>query len=127
MTAVRNDLVMVEDDPDYRLLIRVALGVDPRFAMSGEAPSVESGIELAREAHPRLIILDHDLEGQMVGLSAAPKLKAAAPDAKILLFTAYDLEAEARREPAIDAYIRKDDIGKLLPTAQRLLGLGPAD
>lgn len=126
MTAGRNDLVMVEDDPDYRLLIRVAIGVDPRFEMSGEAPSVETGIELAREAHPRLIILDHDLEGRMVGLSAAPKLKAAAPDAKILLFTAYDLEAEARREPAIDAYLRKDDIGKLLPTAQRLLGLEPA-
>lgn len=126
MTAGRNDLVMVEDDPDYRLLIRVAIGVDPRFEMSGEAPSVETGIELAREAHPRLIILDHDLEGEMIGLSAAPKLKAAAPDAKILLFTAYDLEAEARREPAIDAYLRKDDIGKLLPTAQRLLGLEPA-
>lgn len=126
MTAGRNDLVMVEDDPDYRLLIRVAIGVDPRFEMSGEAPSVETGIELARVAHPRLIILDHDLEGRMVGLSAAPKLKAAAPDAKILLFTAYDLEAEARREPAIDAYLRKDDIGKLLPTAQRLLGLEPA-
>jgi len=124
--AGRNDLVMVEDDPDYRLLIRVAIGVDPRFEMSGEAPSVETGIELAREAHPRLIILDHDLEGEMVGLSAAPKLKAAAPDAKILLFTAYDLEAEARREPAIDAYLRKDDIAKLLPTAQRLLGLEPA-
>lgn len=125
MTAGRNDLVLVEDDPDYRLLIRVTIGVDPRFEMSGEAPSVETGIELARDAHPRLIILDHDLEGEMVGLSAAPKLKAAAPDAKILLFTAYDLEAEARREPAIDAYLRKDDIGKLLPTAQRLLGLEP--
>lgn len=125
MTAGRNDLVLVEDDPDYRLLIRVTIGVDPRFEMSGEAPSVETGIELARDAHPRLIILDHDLEGEMVGLSAAPKLKAAAPDAKILLFTAYDLEAEARREPAIDAYLRKDNIGKLLPTAQQLLGLEP--
>lgn len=125
MTEEHNELVLVEDDPDYRLLIRVALGADPRFEMSGEAPSVESGIQLAREGHPRLIILDHDLEGEMVGLSAAPQLKAVAPDSKILLFTAYDLEAEARREPAVDAYLRKDEIEKLLPTAQRLLGLEP--
>jgi DNA-binding NarL/FixJ family response regulator len=125
MTEGRNDLVLVEDDPDYRLLIRVALGADPRFEMSGEAPTVESGIELAREAHPSLIILDHNLEGEMIGLSAAPQLKEAAPESKILLFTAYDLEAEARREPAVDAYLRKDEIGKLLPTAQRLLGLEP--
>lgn len=125
MTSGRNDLVLVEDDADYRLLIRVTLGADPRFEMSGEAPTVESGIELAREAHPSLIILDHNLEGEMVGLSAAPQLKEAAPESKILLFTAYDLEAEARREPAVDAYLRKDEIGKLLPTAQRLLGLEP--
>jgi DNA-binding NarL/FixJ family response regulator len=126
VTEARNDLVLVEDDPDYRLLIRVTLGADPRFEMTGEAPSVDTGIELAREAHPNIIILDHDFGGKMLGVSAAPKLKAAAPDAKILLFTAYDLEAEARREPAIDAYLRKDEIGKLLPTAQRLLGLEPA-
>jgi DNA-binding NarL/FixJ family response regulator len=125
VTAGRNELVLVEDDPDYRLLIRVAFGVDPRFEMSGEARSVESGIELAREAHPSLIILDHNLDGEMIGLSAAPQLKAAAPGSKILLFSAYDLEAEVRREPAIDAYVRKDEIGKLVPTAQRLLGLKP--
>lgn len=125
MTTGRNDLVLVEDDADYRLLIRVTLGADPRFEMTGEAPTVESGIELAREAHPSLIILDHNLEGEMVGLAAAPQLKEAAPESKILLFTAYDLEAEARREPAVDAYVRKDEIGKLLPTAQRLLGLEP--
>jgi DNA-binding NarL/FixJ family response regulator len=125
VTPGRNDLVLVEDDPDYRLLIRVTLGMDPRFEMSGEAPTVEGGIELAREAHPSLIILDHNLEGRMVGLSAAPQLKAAAPDSKILLFTSYDLAAEARQEPAVDAYLRKDEIRKLLPTAQRLLGLEP--
>lgn len=125
MTEGRKVLVLVEDDPDYRLLIRVALGADPRIEMSGEALSIESGIRLAREAHPRLIILDHNLDGEMIGLSAAPQLKAAAPDSKILLFTAYDLEVEARREPAVDAYLRKDEIGKLLPTAQRLLDLEP--
>ncbi len=122
MTKGINDLVLVEDDPDYRLLIRVALGTDARFEMSGEAPSVEGGIDLAREARPRLIILDHDLQGEMVGLSAAPRLKAAAPEAKILLFTAYDVANEAKREPAIDAFVRKDDVSELLPTSRRLLG-----
>jgi DNA-binding NarL/FixJ family response regulator len=123
----RNELVMVEDDPEYRLLIRVTLAADPRFQMSGEAPTVQTAIELAQEVEPRLIILDHNLQGEMVGLSAAPKLKAAAPEAKILLFTAHDLEQEASREPAIDAFVRKDDLAKLLPTAQRLLGLEPVE
>lgn len=30
---------------------------------------------------------------------------------------------EARREPAVDECLRKHDIGRLLPSVQRLLGL----
>ena len=59
----------------------------------------------------------------MTGLVAAPLLKQAAPTTKILLFTAYDLAGEARAEPAVDAYLRKDHIHLLLATVKRLLGL----
>ena len=41
-----------------------------------------------------------------MGLEAAPMLKEAAPHAKILLFTAFDMAHEAANEPAIDAFQR---------------------
>ena len=119
-------LVVVEDEQDFRILIRAALREDPRLQMRGEATDAQAAVEVAREAEPGLIILDNYLEGTVSGLEAAPMLKAAVPEAKILLLTSYDLAAEARREPAIDAYLRKDQIDQLLPTAQRLLGLDPA-
>lgn len=119
-------LVVVEDEQDFRILIRAALGEDPRIEIRGEAADAASAIEVARSAGPGLIILDHYLDGKLSGLEAAPMLKEAVPEAKILLLTSYDLAAEARREPAIDAYLRKDEIDQLLPTAQRLLGLDPA-
>lgn len=125
MDSIRSVLLVVEDEPDFRKLIRLSLEDDPRIQSSGETTTAEEAIALAGKSHPDLVILDNYLEGGLDGLEAAPMLKAAAPDAKILLFTAYDLSAQARREPAIDAYLRKDDIKKLLPTAQRLLGLDP--
>lgn len=118
-------LVIVEDEDDMRALIRSVLTQDHRLEIVGAASSAEEAIEVARTVHPGLIVLDHLIEGTVTGLEAAPQLKAVAPNAKILLFTAYDMAAEARREPAIDRYLRKDDLDKLLPTVDSMLGLEP--
>jgi DNA-binding NarL/FixJ family response regulator len=116
-------LVAVEDDPAFQVLIRATLTEDPRIDLCEEMPvSIDRALELAREVQPGLIILDHNLGGEMIGLGAAPRFKESAPQAKILLFTAFDLAAEAKREPAIDAFLRKDDVDQLLPTSRRLLG-----
>ena len=109
-----------------RLLIRLALTRDPRFEPVGEAASADAALSLVEETPPALIVLDHSIEGSMMGLEAAPLLKERASDAKILLFTAYDMSAEAAAEPAVDGYLRKDRIDQLLSTAQRLLRLDPA-
>jgi DNA-binding NarL/FixJ family response regulator len=119
-------LVVVEDDPDMRTLIRITLAQDPRLEVVGEAASADEALALVQTTDPGLIVLDHTIEGPMTGLEAAPLLKAAAPNAKILLFTAYDLAAQARATPAIDGYLRKDQFDELLPTIERLLALPPA-
>lgn len=118
-------LVVVEDEPDMREVIRLTLARDTRLRILGEAASAAEAIELARAEDPGLIILDHSIEGDIMGLQAAPMLKKVAPDALILLFTAYDMAAEARREPAVDAFLRKDELARLLPTVDALLGLDP--
>lgn len=124
-TGTTNVLVVVEDEPDMRTLIRITLAGDPRLEVVGQAASAEEALALVRTCEPGLIVLDHTIEGTMTGLEAAPLLKHAAPNAKILLFTAYDLATEARAEPAIDGYLRKDQFAELLPTVERLLALAP--
>ena len=118
-------LVVVEDEEDIRMLIRLLLRDDPRIELFGEASSAREAIELARSAHPGLIILDHSIDGDIMGLQAAPLLKEAAPDAKILLFTAFDLQKEAEAEPAVDAFLSKSNMDRLLPTVQTMLDLEP--
>lgn len=118
-------LAIVEDDSDLRLLIRTHLARDSRLEILGEAASGAEAIAMASALRPGAIILDHGLAGPMTGLEAAPLIKAASPQSKILLFTAYDVEREAAAEPAVDAYLRKDRIGELLATVCLLLGLPP--
>jgi DNA-binding NarL/FixJ family response regulator len=118
--------VVVEDEPDMRALIALMLARDPRLELMGEAASAAEALELLDSLEPGLIILDHGIEGDIMGLDAAPLLKAKAPQAKILLFTAFDMRHEASIEPAVDEFLRKDRIGDLLPTVQRMLGLSVA-
>jgi len=124
---LRSVLVVVEDEEDMRFMIRVTLARDKRLVLLGEAATAEEAIELARGLQPGAVVLDHQLHGKLTGLEAAPLIKAAAPNAKILLFTAFDLEREAQAAPAVDAYLRKDGVKHLVATVDRLLGLEPAD
>src|SRR5205814_168552 len=112
----RKAVLIVEDELDMRILIRVTLARDPRLEVVGEASSSDEAIDAATTGEPSAIVLDHSIDGPMTGLEAAPQLKRVSPDSKIILFTAYDMAAEARREPAIDAFLRKDDLGRLLAT-----------
>ena len=118
-------LVLVEDDADMRRLIRFTLSTDPRIQVVGEAATAEQAVEVARQAQPDLVVLDHFIDGHVMGLEAAPLVKQVAPEARILLFTSHDLATDAEREPAVDAYLGKARRFELVPTVQRMLGLGP--
>lgn len=118
-------LVVVEDDADIRFLIKLTLRSDGRLEVMGEATTAEEAIRLAKQEEPGLIILDHFIEGTVMGLDAVPALKEAAPLAKILLFSSHDLSAEVARQPLVDSFLRKDRMEDLLPTVQAMLGLDP--
>lgn len=119
-------LMVVEDDPDVRLLVRVTLKPDPRLEIKGEASNAEEALEFLKD-HQQigLVILDHMLEEGISGLEAAPLMKEAAPHIRVLLFSALDLERQAKAEQAVDGFLLKTQIDHLLPTCQELLGLTP--
>lgn len=116
-------LMVVEDDDDMLELIAVTLRAEPRLEISGQAARASDAIEAVGSEEVDLIILDHFIDGEVMGLQAAPTLKGLAPAAKILLFSSHDLAVEALREPAVDAFLMKKDLRRLLPTCRRLLGL----
>lgn len=117
-------VLVIEDEPDIQFLISTIFALDYRFSVSGAASSAEEAIEMARSLQPGLILLDHGLAGELTGIDAAPRLKEASPQSKIILFTAdASLRLQAQGESVIDAFLVKTKIWELLPTAQRITGL----
>lgn len=121
-------LLLVEDEADMRMLVRIYLRADDRLEVSGEAEDIATALEMARASAPDLIILDHRLPGDVMGLDAAPQFKAIAPHARIILFSASEeMRLPALAEPSVDAFLLKTDVTRLLPLARELLGLDPRD
>lgn len=81
-------VLVVDDTPDVRLLLRFGLQSDPRFEVVGEAANGAEAIDMANELRPDLVVLDRHMP-ILDGVQALPALRRICPDAVILLFTAH--------------------------------------
>lgn len=77
-------LLVVDEDPDYRLLVRLALAHDARVSLAGEAADRGEAVRRADELRPELVLLDVDLPGPGP-LVVAAELRIVAPDAVVIL------------------------------------------
>jgi DNA-binding NarL/FixJ family response regulator len=115
-------VLLIEDDADMRLLVRIVLQPSVDVALVAEAARAEDALELdGQEVDPDVIVLDHHLAGGMDGIDAAPQLRDRWPEAAIVLFSGVDLHREAARCPSIDGFVRKDELASLAAT---LVGFG---
>lgn len=124
MTTARR-VVLVEDETTIRTVIEILLSTEPDLELVGTAATAEEGIDLVRDLAPDLVLLDNQLAGAMTGVQAAPTIKDVAPSVVVLLCTALDLHELAEREPAIDGYLRKDDLVELVDVVRALLDAAP--
>lgn len=117
-------VLVVEDNDDLAMLVELQLSLDDEFQIVDRRCDVAGALEAVSGEAPDLIILDHKLEGELTGLEGSPLLKLLAPNAKIILFTASEeLRLPADDEPAIDAFLLKTQMERLLPLSRRLLDL----
>jgi len=87
-----------------------------------EATNGRDAVEQALQVKPDLIVLDLSMP-QLNGLSAARRILAADPDARILILTVHESEQLAREVLAAGAlgYVLKSDAGRTLIAALEAL------
>jgi chemotaxis response regulator CheB len=85
--AASKRILIVDDLPQMRKLIRDYLEEEKEFLVCGEAIDGFDAIDKARTLKPDLIILDASMP-RMNGIEAAPKLKKLLPETPIILFKA---------------------------------------
>ena len=84
--ADRWTVVIVDDVTDLRFVVRLALQRSGRFDVVAEADNGHDAIEVAAAHQPDLVLLDLYMP-RMDGLEALPRIRAAAPGAKVVVFS----------------------------------------
>jgi CheY-like chemotaxis protein len=79
-------LIVVDDDPDIREWLRIALELQGWVV--DEAGSAEEALEMVDRVQPDLAILDHHLPGA-TGLGCARVLRERHPGMRLVMFSAY--------------------------------------
>lgn len=101
-------VVVADDEDDIRLLLDVAFGLADGVAVVGQFPDAASAIAAAPRLRPDIIVLDLSMPG-ISGLDAIPHLRAAAPECRIVVYSASDRPdvARAALEAGATAYFAK--------------------
>src|SRR5262249_55725418 len=102
----RRRLLLVDDDPGLRLLLRTTLAADE--CAVEETASAEEAAELARFWRPSLVVLDVGLPG-VSGLAVCRELKEKPVygDPRVILLTGGETSGEEALKAGADVLLRK--------------------
>lgn len=101
-------VVIADDTPDLRALLRLSIEVDDRFELVGEAANGAEALDLISSLDVDAVLLDLAMP-VMDGLQAIPHIKSASPSTRIVVlsgFDAHSMAGEALKRGA-DAYLEK--------------------
>lgn len=82
-------ILLVEDQTLMRQGLKTILNLEPGLQVTGEAEEATTGIRLAMELRPDIILMDVQLPGTS-GVEATAAICAAWPEAKVIILTTFD-------------------------------------
>jgi DNA-binding NarL/FixJ family response regulator len=113
-TAIR--VVVVDDHPAVRLTLRMALLAAPDIEVVGEAADGEEALQVCRDRHPDVVLMDLRLPGRD-GIATIRALQDQEPVPRVLVLTAfYDerLIPEALAAGACGYVLKLSDIQEIV-------------
>jgi CheY-like chemotaxis protein len=123
----RHSIAIVDDRVDLRELLVVRLGMVPGLDVVGQGCNGTEALSLARTLSPDLMTVDLNMP-VMGGAEAIPLLRAAAPQMRIVLYTAQIQGADLSKGSRPDATVLKGaNLGDLVAIIVGLLAEGPRD
>ena len=108
-TAVRNTVLVVDDDPDIREILCRLLDRDG-FQVVAQATNGLEAVVAARNHQPDFVILD-DVMPELMGGAAARRIRSTAPGVRVVAFSGI---VDSKPDWA-DAYLPKSRITDMAP------------
>lgn len=122
-------VVVIDDVPEIRYLLKMLLAVEPSCTIVGEAGNGAEGIEVVDRTKPELVVLDLEMP-TMDGWHALPHLRRVSPSTHFIVFSS--TETDARMEKRLtnlgaDRMVRKGGDPSIIIEAIRDVALGGRD
>jgi CheY-like chemotaxis protein len=104
-------ILIVDDMPSMRLLIKQYLCSNEAVIVVGEATNGEEALKKAQESQPDVVILDMSMPG-LSGVEVARKIKSFLPNIYVYLCSAYELKEfrELNLDSPADGFIQKSSM-----------------
>jgi DNA-binding NarL/FixJ family response regulator len=114
-------VLLVDDIPAIRDMLRMLLGLEEGFEIVGEAANGLEAIQAAAELEPDLIVMDLHMP-VMNGIEATRRITDNHPDIKVVAFTSSDAPDmnRALEDAGVVAHLAKGETGGLLAVLRSL-------
>jgi DNA-binding NarL/FixJ family response regulator len=117
--------LIVDDSAIVRHGLCAVLRANPQWEICGEAADGSTAVELFRNLHPDVVILDFQMPG-MNGLEAARRMSEIAPTVPIVMLTQHastSLEEHAQRV-GVRSVVPKTDVFSMVHMIEEFLCRG---
>lgn len=108
MTPGKCTVVLADDTPEIRTLLRMTLEDQGAIEVVGEAGDGAEAVEIVSELQPDALVLDLAMP-VMDGFQAIPEVRRRAPDTKIIVLSGFDTTTMSERALSLgaDMYFEK--------------------
>jgi PAS domain S-box-containing protein len=123
----RLTVVVVDDAPEVRGVVKLQLELSGRFDVAGEGATGVDAVELTALHRPAFVVLDASMP-DMDGLEAIPRILEASPSTRIVMLSGFEgasLRSRALELGAADYIEKSRSVAELPNRLEALLGPEP--
>jgi DNA-binding NarL/FixJ family response regulator len=99
-------VLIVDDQPDMRVLVNARLSMMPSVEIVGEARDGAQAVAMSEQLKPDAVVLDLSMP-VLSGADAIPRIREVSPKTRILVYSAVIDHFDLRGESQPDGAVRK--------------------
>jgi DNA-binding NarL/FixJ family response regulator len=117
-------VLLVEDRPEERFLVRTALRLRARIEIVGEAVTSFGAAQLAAELEPDIVVLDLALPDSM-GRDTYLRVREAAPQARVVIYSGHTSDRDWYDKAGVPFVPKEGSLDPLVRVVESVAGDGP--
>ena len=117
-TPLHFRILLADDHPSFRHMLRVYLELNPNWEVCGEAADGLEAVLRTTELHPDIVLMDLNMPN-LNGLEATRRIRSLSPSTRILILTFHELSSlqEIAQSSGARGYVLKSEPFDVLTTA----------